>query len=71
MRRIFARRITTASQCDPDTVAVPDDERFKFGDIIRYKLPNGNLRVGYYICECDEADVEPAVIVSIFKEMLL
>lgn len=71
MRKIFARRITYSYQCDPDTVAVPDDENLNFGDLLKYRLTNGKEKIGYYICECDEADVEPAVIVSIFKEILL
>lgn len=71
MRRIFARRITNSYQCDPDTVIVSNNRQFEFGDLIKYELPNGKTKVGYYVCECDRADTEPSVLVSVYKEMLL
>lgn len=73
MRYVYVRRISNAYQCDPDYVLVPDNEYLVYGDLMRYSLPNGNKKIGYYVCETNETDEEEpelkCVMVSKFKEV--
>lgn len=54
MRYIYARRLSSAYQCDPDIVCIPDNMGLQYGDMISYVIPNGKKKIGMYMCESEE-----------------